>query len=73
MRVIAFIEKPNVIKKILKHLSLWHVKIKPQPLAHAPPINTISLMWYFGVAKNARIGLQTTCHVPNISGSTKSW
>jgi len=35
MKVIAFIEKPDVIKKILKHLGLWHVKRKPQPLVHA--------------------------------------
>ena len=43
MKVIAFIEKPDVIKKILKHLDLWHIKRKPQPLAHAPPINTLLL------------------------------
>jgi hypothetical protein len=40
MKVIAFIEKPDVIKKILKHLDLWHVKRKPRPLAHAPPGHT---------------------------------
>ena len=43
MKVIAFIEKPDVIKKILKHLDLWHVKRKPKTLAHAPPVNTLSL------------------------------
>ena len=35
MKVIAFIEDENVIKKILKHLGLWD--IKPRPLANAPP------------------------------------
>ncbi len=40
MKVIAFIEKPAVIKKIQKHLDLWHVKHKSQPLAHAPPVHT---------------------------------
>ena len=39
MRVIAFIEDPNVIKKILKQLSLWDVKRKPRPTANAPPID----------------------------------
>jgi len=39
MRVIAFIEDPDVIKKILMHLGLWNVKRKPNPLANAPPIN----------------------------------
>ena len=39
MWVIAFIEDPDVIKKILMHLSLWDVKRKPQPQANAPPID----------------------------------
>jgi len=38
MRIIAFIEDPDVMKKILKHLGLWDVKRKPQPVANAPPI-----------------------------------
>ena len=37
MRVIAFIEDPDVIKKILKHLGLWDVKRKPQPVANVCP------------------------------------
>ena len=39
MRAIAFVEDPDVIKKILKHLGLWDVKRKPQPVANAPPID----------------------------------
>ena len=39
MRVIAFIEDEDVIKKILKHLGLWEVKRKPRPRANAPPID----------------------------------
>jgi hypothetical protein len=39
MRVIAFIEDPDVIKKILEHLDLWDVKHKPLPTANAPPID----------------------------------
>ena len=37
MRVIAFIENPHVIKKILKHLNLWDVNRKPHPTANGPP------------------------------------
>ncbi len=37
MHVIAFIEDPDVIKKILKHLDLWGIKRKPMPVANAPP------------------------------------
>ncbi|MFC1887053.1 hypothetical protein ACFLZM_08370, partial [Thermodesulfobacteriota bacterium] len=37
MRVIAMIEDPIVIKKILKHLDLWEIKRKPRPVANAPP------------------------------------
>jgi len=43
MKVIAFIEKPDVIKKILKHLGLWHIKRKTPPPAHAPPANQLTL------------------------------
>ena len=38
MRVIAFIENEDVIKKILKYLDLWDVKRKPRPTANATPI-----------------------------------
>jgi hypothetical protein len=31
MRVISFIEDPQVIKKILKHLGVWEVKPRPPP------------------------------------------
>ncbi len=39
MRIIAFIEDPDVMKKILKHLALWDVRRKPLPVANAPPID----------------------------------
>ena len=39
MRILAFIEDEQVIKKILKHLDLWDIKARP-PLkrANAPPV-----------------------------------
>ena len=37
MRIIAFIEDDEVIKKILKHLGLWEVKKRPPPKATGPP------------------------------------
>jgi hypothetical protein len=37
MKVISFIEDPDVIKKILKHLGLWLVKPTPPPRANSPP------------------------------------
>jgi hypothetical protein len=37
MRILAFIESPEVIKKILKHLGLWEVKARPPPRANASP------------------------------------
>jgi hypothetical protein len=39
MRVIAFIEDEDIVKKILKHLGMWEVKRKPRPRANAPPID----------------------------------
>jgi len=38
MRVIAFIEDPDVVKKILQYLNLWEFKQPPRPVAHAPPM-----------------------------------
>ncbi len=38
MRVIAFIEQANVIRKILEHLGLWGSRHKPVPRANAPPV-----------------------------------
>ena len=35
----TFIEDPEVIKKILKHLDLWNLKARPPPRADAPPNN----------------------------------
>jgi len=41
MRIIAFIENKEVIKKILKHLGLWEVKPRPPPrMAKSQPLST---------------------------------
>lgn len=37
MRVIAFIEEMDVIRKILEHLGLWDDKRRPVPTANSPP------------------------------------
>ena len=37
MRLLAFIEDEEVIKKILKHLGLWDQKARPPPKATATP------------------------------------
>jgi hypothetical protein len=39
MKILSFIESPEVIKKILKHLGLWDIKTRPPPMASAPPGN----------------------------------
>ena len=31
MRILAFIEDEEVIEKILKHLGLWGLKVRPPP------------------------------------------
>lgn len=36
MRILAFIEDEQVIKKILKHLGLWDQKARPPPKTNAP-------------------------------------
>jgi len=41
MRILAFIEDEEVIKKILKHLGLWEVKPRPPPrMAKTHPLHT---------------------------------
>ncbi len=37
MRIIAFIDDSEIIKKILNHLGLWDVKRKPPPRSNGPP------------------------------------
>lgn len=37
MRVIAFIEDQEVIRKILTHLGLWPFTARPVPVDHGPP------------------------------------
>jgi len=31
MQILAFIDDEEVIEKILKHLGLWDLKVKPRP------------------------------------------
>lgn len=40
MKIISFIDDSEIIKKILKHLDLWHVKRKPPARANSPPTET---------------------------------
>lgn len=36
VRIVAFIEDGQLVKKILEHLGLWQVKRKPPPRANPP-------------------------------------
>ena len=36
MGIISFIEDPEIVKKILKHLGLWDLKARPPPKDKAP-------------------------------------
>jgi len=38
MRILAFIEDEEVIEKILKHLGLWDLRVRPPPKVKAPPV-----------------------------------
>ena len=38
MKIIAFIEDEEVIEKILKHLGLWDLKVRPPPRAKTPSV-----------------------------------
>ena len=42
MRIISFVEDEEVIEKILKHLALWNLKVRPPPKLKGPSV-TISI------------------------------
>jgi hypothetical protein len=42
MRIIGFIEDKQLIQKILKHLGLWDLNVRPTPKAKGPSV-TISI------------------------------
>jgi len=42
MQILAFIEDPKVMEKILKHLSFWDLKFRPLPKVKAPSV-TLSI------------------------------
>ena len=42
MRIISFIEEKQLIQKILKHLGLWDLNVRPTPKAKGPSV-TISI------------------------------
>jgi hypothetical protein len=39
MKILSFIEDPEIVKKILKHLGLWDLKPRPPPKARASSPN----------------------------------
>jgi len=43
MRIIAFIQHEQLVKKILKHLDLWNVKRKLPPRANSPPTESLTI------------------------------
>jgi len=42
MKILSFIEDPEVIKKILKHLGMWTIKARP-PLRTSAPSSDVSI------------------------------
>ncbi len=52
MKILSFIEDPEVIKKILKHLGLWDIEARPPPKTSAPQPNV-------HIDKSARPGATT--------------
>jgi len=47
MRVIASIEDPKVIRRILEHLGLWLANARPVPKAHSPPLQPVPFEAFF--------------------------
>jgi len=65
MGIISFIEDPEIVKKILKHLGLWDLKARPPPKARASSPNIhIDYVYfvedvYFYKSRMARPGATT--------------
>ncbi len=55
MRIIAFIEDEQLVKKILKHLGLWDVKRKPPPCANPPEADLKPLLSMINPQRPARM------------------
>ena len=47
MRVIASIEDPKVIRRILEHLGLWLANVRPIPRAHSPADESVPFEDFF--------------------------
>ena len=47
MRVIASIENPTVIRRILEHLGLWLANARSEPRGHSPPVQPVSSDAFF--------------------------
>jgi len=43
MRILAFIEEEEVVEKILKHVGLWNLKVRPQPKVKAASVTIEAL------------------------------
>jgi len=79
MRIIAFIEDEEVIKKILKHLGLWESKQRPPPGRPSPP-NTASTVLYLNSPVPTRLpALSYFIHMvlggkdPNLVAGISNW
>jgi hypothetical protein len=38
MKIISFIDQPEVVKNILQHLGLWEIQKRPPPKINSPPV-----------------------------------
>ena len=47
MRVVASIENPTVIRRILEHLGLWLANARSEPRAHSPPVHLVPADAFF--------------------------
>ena len=63
MKIISFIEEPDVIKQILQHLGLWEVRNNGPPLA--PRLNMVREPVYQPARDHEPAGDEVWSQVPN--------
>jgi hypothetical protein len=61
MRIISFIEQPEIIKKILKHLNLWETRMNDPP---AKKVEHISELFYLPVRDRTQTGDDSFSQIP---------
>jgi hypothetical protein len=72
MKILSFIEAPEFIEKILKHLGLWEVKPKPPPKRANVLSPNINIDYSYSQLPPSKDHLYSDVECPVVSGEAAS-